>query len=70
MFVVGGNEDGGTEVVDALEEGDNFVGGELVEVTGRLVGDKDFWLASNGTGDRDALALTTGELGREAVSFV
>ena len=69
-FVVGGDEDGGAEVVDALEQLNDFFAGEFIKVTGGLVGDEDFGLAGDGTGDGDALLFPTREVGGKLVGFV
>ena len=67
---MGGDKDGGAEVVDALEQLNDFFAGEFVKVTGGLIGDEDFGLASDGTGDGDALLFPTREVGGKLVGFV
>ena len=48
--------------VDIAELFHNDVGGARVEIAGRLVGEDDFGVGDEGTGDGNTLLLTAGEL--------
>src|ERR1700733_3089586 len=50
---------------ELLKQGDDLVAGVLVEVAGRLVGEQHLGLLDQRAGDRDALLLAAGQLGRE-----
>ncbi|CAE7229328.1 bsn, partial [Symbiodinium necroappetens] len=69
--VVGNHDDGGAGFfVELDEEGHDGVGGNFVEVSGRLVGDEDGGVGDDGAGDGDALLLAAGELAGEVVGAV
>src|SRR6266852_1862981 len=62
--VVGHEYDGGPAVaVERLEQLENPVSGRVVEIAGRLVGEEDLGRVGECARDRDALLLSTGELG-------
>ena len=65
-----GDEDAGESVVavEALEEGEDAVGGEGVEVAGGLVGEQEFWAGDEGSGDGKALLLASGEFARAVMA--
>lgn len=69
-LVVGGDKEGSAEIVDFFQKVDDFFGGEVVKIGGRLVGDEDFGLAGDGAGDGDALFLATRKLGGEFFRLV
>ncbi len=60
------DEDDGQSVflVEFPEDVEDFLTRIRVKITRRLVGDQDRAAIDQGAGDRDALLLTTGELGR------
>ena len=61
--VVGDHDDGFAEfLVEALEEGEDFLGGGGVEVAGGFVGEDEVGVGDDGAGDGDALFLAAGEL--------
>ena len=63
--VVGDHHDRLPALVDgAAEEREDVGGGVRVEVAGRLVGEHDRRAGRQGAGDRDALLLAAGQLGR------
>lgn len=70
VLVVGGDEESGAEVVDFLEELDNFLTSEFIKVASRLVSDEDFRLTSDGTSNADTLTFSAGEGSWELVGFV
>jgi hypothetical protein len=50
-----------------VDQGEDGLPGGLAEIPGRFIGRHDRGLANEGTGDRDPLTLTTGELGRTSM---
>ena len=60
MGVVGDHDDGlALLLVKGLEEGQDFVAGLPVEVSGGLVTEEERGVGSDGPGDADALLLAT-----------
>ena len=67
-LVVGCHQRSAALAADEVEElTEHRVGGVLVEVAGRLVGEHQRRLVGERAGDRNALLLTAGELGRTMV---
>src|SRR5271167_2048850 len=61
--VMGHHDDGLVEVaVEGLHQRQDLLGTLMVEVAGRLVGNKDSRIRNDGTGNGDALFLSPGEL--------
>ncbi len=48
--------------VEALDEGEDCLGGAFVEVAGGFVGEEDLGLGDQGAGEADALLLASAEL--------
>src|SRR5438309_5266042 len=64
-LVVGGDEGGAAFAADELEEfGEDDVGGLLIEIAGRLVGEDEQRPVGERAGDGDALLLAARKLGR------
>src|SRR5699024_7835226 len=59
--VVGGHDDGGALLVDAVEQVHDLGGRIRIEVAGGLVGKQDERAVDGGSGDGDALLLTAGQ---------
>src|SRR5512132_3731610 len=58
-------EDGLALVVEPVQQPEHLGGRLRVEVSGRLVADDQLRVGCEGTGDRDPLLLTAGELRRQ-----
>ena len=70
-FVVGYHHDGASVLLIQFVEEVHHLSTHLrVEVTGRFVGQDDFRISHDGTGDGHTLALTTGELCRHVLHAV
>src|SRR5918997_1599327 len=69
LLVVGRDEHGGADAVDAVQKLHDAHARVGVEVAGRLVGDEYRRLRDKGPGDRDALLLPAGELIRILVQL-
>ena len=68
-LVVGRDQRGAALAADQVEEfGEDDVGGVLVEIAGRLVGENQRRLVGERAGDRDALLLAARQLRRAVVS--
>ena len=68
---MGHHEDRDAEVlVEAAEQFHHLAGGLGVEVAGRFVGEQRTGIGDDGAGDRDALLLAAGELGRRVAFLV
>ena len=64
-LVVGGDQRGAAFAAHQVQElGEDGVGGVLVEIAGRLVGEHQRRLVGERAGDRDALLLAARQLGR------
>src|SRR5699024_3162535 len=63
VAVVGDQHDGGTHLVEGVQEFEDGFAGGVVEVSGGLVGKHDRGVADQRAGDGHALALPTGKLG-------
>ena len=64
VVFVGDHDDGLAGVVEPAEHLHDLVAGRGVEVAGRLVGQDDVGVVDQRPGDRHALLLAAGELGR------
>ncbi len=58
------NERGAALAMAAKQKFDDLAAGRFVEIAGRLVGDEDRWIGRERAGERDALLLAAGKLGR------
>ncbi len=56
---MGGEHDGGTEIIDLLENLNDFVGIHWIEISCRLVGDDDVRLIDDSASDGYALLLSS-----------
>ena len=70
VVFVGDHDDGLARVVEPAEHLHDLVAGLGVEVARRLVGEDDVRVVDQRAGDRDALLLAAGELGRAVVEPV
>ncbi len=62
--LMGDEHDGDAALVQLLEQRDDLIGGAAVERAGRLVGKENVRIVGERAGDRHALLLAAGELGR------
>src|SRR5262249_28507859 len=69
-LVVRGHDDRGAGAVDAVEEPHDADGGSRVEVSRRLVGEKDQGTVDERASDRDALLLAARQLGWEVCGLL
>src|SRR5207249_3509583 len=60
--IVRHHANGGAAAVQLAEQLHDRFAVRRIEVTGRLVGEEDEWIAGDGASDGDALLLTAGEL--------
>ena len=67
--VVRREKNGGSVTINLLKESNDIPAVLRVKVSCRLIGDEDFWLADDRTGDGDTLTLTTGKLMRKVLFF-
>ena len=68
--IVGGDDDGGAELVEFLEDFNDRAGVAAIEVAGGFVGEDEGGRADDGAGDAGALLFAAGELFGVAISFV
>ena len=68
--IVRGHNDGGPETIYLSEQIDDGMAGFGVEVAGRLIGEKDRRLGSDGPSDTDSLDFSSRELAGVEIGFV
>lgn len=69
FFGMGNLDDGGAGFVEPFEELHDLVALCGVEITGGFIGENEFGILNDGTGDADKLLLTAGELVGEEILF-
>src|SRR5688572_14570541 len=61
MRVVGGNQHGRSETIELLEEVEEAGGKGGINIAGRLIGEEEFRLCHDGTGNGNTLFLAAGK---------
>ena len=64
IVFVGHHNDGAPLIVQPLKEGEDLLGGDRVQISGRFIGEDEIRIVDEAASDGDTLLLATGQLRR------